>query len=247
MLCLEYAADSTVLAWAQGVINEHPDMPTIIDTHMYFTPNGDYDPYAAVIWNGLIDDNSQIFMLVCGHHDSQGPKYNVRYNAAGKTVYELMTDYQQTDLGGGYLRLLEFDEDDSVIRASAYSPYYDLYHDDLPLRRLRHRDGLRVRDWDRRRWSPATPTATASWTTKTPRCWRATGSRSTTPSGPTAISTRTAASTTPTPRSSPPTGACARRDRRRCPSRRHSRCCVPACTSRRFGSPERLAAAGAEW
>lgn len=132
VLNLRYAADSTVRTWAQGVINAHPGMPTILATHLYFTPDGAYDPYATTLWDGLIDDNSQIFMVLCGHHDSQGPKFNSRTNAAGQIVYELMTDYQQTDYGGGYLRLLEFDEENSVIHATAYSPYYDLYHDIYP-------------------------------------------------------------------------------------------------------------------
>ncbi|MBN1911805.1 MAG: metallophosphoesterase [Pirellulales bacterium] len=132
VLDIQYAGDSEVLAWAQDVIDANPDMPTIVNTHMYFTPDGGYEPYATTIWDGLIDDNSQIFLVVCGHHDSQGPKYATRTNAAGQVVYELMTDYQQTDYGGGYLRLLNFDEENSVIHASVYSPYYDLDHDVFP-------------------------------------------------------------------------------------------------------------------
>jgi len=132
VLNVQYAGDSTVLAWALGILNAHPDTPTIIDTHWYFTPDGSYDTYATTLWNTLIKDHSQVFMVVCGHHDSQGPKFSSRTNTAGKMVYELMTDYQQTDFGGGYLRLLNFDEEDSVIHASVYSPYYDLYHESYP-------------------------------------------------------------------------------------------------------------------
>jgi hypothetical protein len=140
VLNLEYSANSTVLAWAQTVINANPGIPTIVNTHMYFAPDGTYEPYAATLWNGLVNNNSQIFMVVCGHHDSQGPKFNTRNNAANKPVLELMTDYQQTDLGGGFLRLLDFDEENSLIRAAAYSPYFQAYHNgfqydqfDMPL------------------------------------------------------------------------------------------------------------------
>jgi hypothetical protein len=128
MLNLEYDAPGSVLNWAQGVINANPGMATIINTHEYLNIYGGYSPYGATLWNGLVNNNSQVFMVLCGHCFEMGPQYATRTDAVGKTVYELMTDYQGVNYGDGYLRLLQFDEDNSVIRATAYSPYEDAYH-----------------------------------------------------------------------------------------------------------------------
>ncbi len=129
MLNLEYEASSTVRTWAQGVLDSHSDLPTIINTHEYLNPNGTIATYGTTLWNGLVKDNSQIFMILCGHHHSQGPKNMTQTNADGQSVYTLMTDYQGNSAtdgfnwGDGYLRLLQFDEANSVIHAKVYSPY----------------------------------------------------------------------------------------------------------------------------
>lgn len=129
MLDLEFEASSTVRTWAQNILDTHPDMPTIINTHEYLNPNGTIATYGTTLWNGLVKDNSQIFMILCGHHHSQGPKNLTQTNTAGQTVYTLMTDYQGNSAtdgfnwGNGYLRLLQFDEANSAIHAKVYSPY----------------------------------------------------------------------------------------------------------------------------
>jgi hypothetical protein len=131
VLNLEYEADSSVLSWAQGVVSTHPNMPTIISTHEYLTPGGALSTYGGTLWNGLVKDNSQIFMILCGHYWSMTPKNMVQTNSDQKLVYTLMTDLQglpgptpdEYNWGNGYMRLLEFDEANSKIRASVFSPY----------------------------------------------------------------------------------------------------------------------------
>jgi hypothetical protein len=128
MLNLEYDAGTATVAWAISVVNSHQGLPTIVNTHEYLTRDaGVYSDYAETLWNSLIKDNSQIFMVLCGHCWRNGPKYLTHTNTAGQTVYELMMDYQGsvTGYGGGYLSLLNFDQDQSAIHVSTYSPYYD--------------------------------------------------------------------------------------------------------------------------
>ena len=129
--------DDTI-AWAQGIIDAHPGMPTILSTHVFegtsFGPPN--NPYIAgsgrnsanAIWDKLIKDNSQIFMVLSGHTGQQ--QHQTRTNTAGEPVFTIVQDYAGSDVGGspaGYLRLYEFDEAHSRIRVTTYSPTLDTF------------------------------------------------------------------------------------------------------------------------
>lgn len=40
-------------------------------------------------------------------------------------IYQILQNYQNDDFGGGSIRLLTFDIDNSTVAAEMYSPYYD--------------------------------------------------------------------------------------------------------------------------
>jgi len=68
----------TALGWAQSVLDEYPDRPTILTTHSYLddkieswsnevreeSGNGNT---GATIWERLVKPNPQVFMILCGH------------------------------------------------------------------------------------------------------------------------------------------------------------------------------------
>ena len=121
VLNIAYDAPASVLTWAQGVIDANPDVPTIINTHDYMAYGKTRSPYGKTLWNRLVKNNSQVFMVLCGHnHYAYG---QTSFNAAGKPVFELLADYQTTNNGDGYLRLYQFDETSSAIHVKTYSPY----------------------------------------------------------------------------------------------------------------------------
>ncbi len=132
------------LAWAQEVLNQHRDKPTMVSTHRYlydwrilgqgrygefqytFEPLYRHDGIKANdFFNNFIRPNKQIYMVICGHCDGQYRQ--VSSNLYGLSVHEILVDYQSSwDNGGdGYLRLMTFRPDENLIECRSYSPYQD--------------------------------------------------------------------------------------------------------------------------
>lgn len=135
VLDLEFDPSNAVLSWAQSIINANPGKPTIVNTHDYIAYGNTRSPAGNQIFNGaitasggyaanpdgLIYGNSQVFMVLCGHNHYQWNQTST--DKAGKTVFECLADYQDVNSGDGYIRLYQFDEANSVIHATTYSPY----------------------------------------------------------------------------------------------------------------------------
>lgn len=130
------------LAWAEGVLDDNPGVPTAVTTHVYLRENGRipvaYMTATAGTWPGisadqvfedLIAQHDQIFMVTCGHIAAE--HLQVSTNASGQPVYELLQDYQnRVDGGEGFLRLFELYPRRGEIRAVTYSPALDVYEVD---------------------------------------------------------------------------------------------------------------------
>ncbi len=138
VLNMEYHAafpSSSELSWAQGVINAYPGMPTLLQTHQYLNYNGALlSGEGTTMWSSLVNNNSQIFMVTCGHVENGtaidgGEAFTTATDAAGKSVYEVLSNYQSIDnTGDGLMRLFQFDEANSKINVSLYSPYVSTYN-----------------------------------------------------------------------------------------------------------------------
>ncbi|MYL19657.1 hypothetical protein GLW04_07125 [Halobacillus litoralis] len=122
------------LAWAQRVLDEHPDTPVIVVTHLLMDTKGRLSekPYVrkskgnspSFIYNEWIAKNSQIFMTVNGHYS--GTYRTIRKNEAGLPVHQYTADYQGYPNGGeGFLRIIEFDLNKNTLTHRTYSPYLD--------------------------------------------------------------------------------------------------------------------------
>ncbi len=142
------------LKWAQGIINENPNIPTILSTHAYITDefiNGKFighEPKPEVkkknrrkgenrrgglaIWNELVRRNDQIFMVLCGnYHEFENRKgdtgeyHQVSINNKGRKVIEILANYQGFPNGGeGLFRIIVFNEKEDNITVKTYSPYH---------------------------------------------------------------------------------------------------------------------------
>lgn len=112
---------STPLGWAQSVLDQYPDRPTIVTTHSYLrdTPKrrtrnvqeaNDVGNTGQTLWQDLISPNDQVFMVLCGHwHEDDGETHQVSTNDTGSSVYELLANYQSRANGGnGLMRRVEF-------------------------------------------------------------------------------------------------------------------------------------------
>jgi len=145
--------------WAQSVIDAHPDVPTIVSSHMLLTDlepdDSDLDGFAGdgvdetfggkrtntgqAVWERLVDPNPQVFMTLNGHehegpYREDGEYHQVTENSAGLPVYEILVNYQDyvNPLTGNdpYLRLIEFDPAAGEIRHRTFNPTFDLFHND---------------------------------------------------------------------------------------------------------------------
>lgn len=129
---------STPLGWARAILEEHPDLPTLITTHAYVW---DYPHHEGRTWRehqlegyierddgtmghpgstgqdifeALVEPYPQVFMVLNGHYHKaegtdQGEWHQVSRNAAGSEVYEMLSNYQSYPQGGnGWLRIVEF-------------------------------------------------------------------------------------------------------------------------------------------
>ncbi|MGC4014807.1 MAG: SUMF1/EgtB/PvdO family nonheme iron enzyme [Luteolibacter sp.] len=139
------------MAWAATVLSQHPRTVTFLTTHDYLAETGASSSsgsgtgqrgrvnwstgYISVgpdrntvtdIWNTLVKPFNQVYMVICGHNFAQ---YNVDdTNAAGKTVHQVIADYQTLPNGGnGFLRIMEFRPAQNQIYNTTYSPHLGRY------------------------------------------------------------------------------------------------------------------------
>jgi hypothetical protein len=123
------ASDS--ITFAQNQINLHPGMATLVTLHSYYNTDGSYTGEGQQFWDSVFKQAAyqQVFMVLCGH--MHGQFHDVDMDLAGKPVYEMLADYQSEGQGGdGYLRLIQFDPDNSKILVKSYSPTKGLYKTD---------------------------------------------------------------------------------------------------------------------
>jgi hypothetical protein len=128
------------IAWAQEIIDQHPGMATIISTHVFegskygppeqaylkgFGHNSQFE-----IFDKLIKNNSQIFMVLSGHTSEE--THQVKLNGKGQPVLQMVTDYNKWlgDGGDGYFRLIDIDEAAGKMRVKTYSALLDKYRTD---------------------------------------------------------------------------------------------------------------------
>ncbi len=121
--------ESMALVWANKVLSEHPDLPVIITTHQFlniaddgetaiFTDNG------WRIYNYLIRNNDQVFLVVGGHH--HGEAIMEANNSYGHKVVMVVVDYQSGYWGGdGMMQLISFNQQNNSLDFRSYSPYVD--------------------------------------------------------------------------------------------------------------------------
>jgi hypothetical protein len=133
-------ANDKSLAWAAGVLDRYPDLPTIVTTHIYLAPKGRAKKaYSArggansgeQIWHKLIRRHPQIFLVLSGHFGHPSVVHQVSTNDAGGKVMEILADFQAMKRGGdGWLVLLTFVPTKDQIEVRTYSPVLGKYRTD---------------------------------------------------------------------------------------------------------------------
>jgi hypothetical protein len=85
------------------------------------------------LWRELIEPHENVQLIVCGHVIPDGTARSIATRRSGTRVHQLLANYQFCDTcpcvasegGGGYLRLLRFEDGGRAVRVSTYSPHRD--------------------------------------------------------------------------------------------------------------------------
>lgn len=127
VLALDWRSSEQTVAWAQSVLDQHPDLPVILTTHQLLNIAGDgetaiFTDHGAMLWDNLIRSNDQIFLTFNGHH--HGEAMMVGKNDYGRDVVMVVVDYQSGFWGGnGMMQLVGFDEANDELDFRSFSPW----------------------------------------------------------------------------------------------------------------------------
>ncbi|WP_127573428.1 metallophosphoesterase [Georgenia faecalis] len=133
------------IAWMNSVLAEYPERVAIINLHEYLLTTGGLGPIPQRIQDEVVATNANVSMVMSGHYHDAYTRYD-SFDDDGdgvddRTVTQMLFDYQGLPEGGlGYLRLLQFDNEDEEIRVRTYSPSLEVYNSDHETLDLEHQD-----------------------------------------------------------------------------------------------------------
>ncbi|MBX7123177.1 MAG: hypothetical protein K1X42_13695 [Opitutaceae bacterium] len=155
LVSLEFGPRKGVLEWANTIVSENASIDAIVVTHAYLYSDGTrYDwpkfgraqkwnphgyPLAAggdvndgqEIWDKFISRHANIRMVLSGHVLNNGTGHLASNGKDGRTVHQILANYQggvKPDRGfggGGFMRLVRFNERAKTAEIKTYSPWYD--------------------------------------------------------------------------------------------------------------------------
>ena len=126
---MSFAPDEKALRFIRDSLDRYPDRVGILCLHDFLTTEGTRSQMGETIEAQIVARCPNLYMVLCGH------RYGLycltsRYDDDGdgtpeRTVYEMMQNYQAAgkEGGGGYFRLMQFDEAAGCIRTITYSAY----------------------------------------------------------------------------------------------------------------------------
>ena len=147
LLSLDHGTKDGPLAWANEVVAAHPDHRVIVTTHEYIRRDGSmivtgesgaasaYDPEnnnAEVLWEDFLSKHPNIFMVLCGHVDSDDVVVSKQIGDYGNVVTQVLIDPQSMDAeygqgSKGMVAMLHFSEDGEDVQVEYYSTLKDTY------------------------------------------------------------------------------------------------------------------------
>ena len=131
---LEYdtTPEQVVLDWADALLKTYSNRRAILVSHYLIEADDEPSPSAfgtqgQIIYDDL-KDNSNLFLMLCGHRTTEGRRSDV---FSGNTIHTLLSNYQGRPNGGnGFLRIMEFRPSENKIYISTYSPSLNQYETD---------------------------------------------------------------------------------------------------------------------
>jgi hypothetical protein len=155
VLALEWGPRDEVVAWANEVVENHPDHNAMLVTHAYMYYDETIYDWAAKgasqrwnphsypfksngtagsindgkqLWDKLVSKHENFRFVFNGHVLSDGTGYRSTLGDQGNVVHQMLANYQMKAQGGmGDMRLLEFKADGQTVEVRTYSPVLDRY------------------------------------------------------------------------------------------------------------------------
>ncbi len=148
-VALEWGPRDEAIAWADGVLAQHANRTALIVTHAYTYKDGTRYDWATKgthqklnphcksygfsaphdgsenvndgeqLWQKLVSKHANVRMVFSGHLNNGARQTSV--GRSGQKVHEMMAAYH--DPPEGYLRLLEFLPNGTMVQVRTYSPY----------------------------------------------------------------------------------------------------------------------------
>ena len=157
ILALEWAPRDAVVAWANKVVEAHPDHLVMLVTHAYmYHDDTRYDwavkrekqswsPYSYALmknpnettndgqqlWERLVAPHKNFRLTFNGHVIGDGTGFLSSKGKHGNVVHQMLANYQFKHEGGdGDMRLVEFKGDGNGMQVRTYSPVLRRYDTD---------------------------------------------------------------------------------------------------------------------
>lgn len=149
VMSLEWGPRDQIVAWADGIVAANPRRYAILVTHAYLNHNDfrydiadgahpqDFNPHqygtaggvndGEQLWQKLVRKHAFV-MVLSGHVLGDGTGYLASVTDKGNTCHQIMSNYQFRAQGGeGFMRLLQFQDDNKTIKIHTYSTLYDSF------------------------------------------------------------------------------------------------------------------------
>ncbi len=129
VLYLEFdqAPKARILQWADSVLKTYSQRRAIVVSHFLIDNLKVFSPQGQATYDAL-KNNPNLLLMLCGHVTGENRRQDIW---AGRTVYTLLSDYQDIGNGGnGWMRLLEFSPANNQLRVKTFSPVLNQFETD---------------------------------------------------------------------------------------------------------------------
>ncbi|MFD0485310.1 LamG-like jellyroll fold domain-containing protein [Kineococcus sp. GCM10028916] len=128
LLAMDWRASDAGLAWAAGVLDANPTLPTILTTHEFVAADehgvAALSEYGNTLWQSVVRGRDQVFLTLNGHFWPVGR--TVLVNDAGHEVQAHLTNYQDQYYGGAaMIRLYHVDLARGIVDVETFSPWLE--------------------------------------------------------------------------------------------------------------------------
>jgi hypothetical protein len=131
-LYMGWGAGDAEIDWMNDVLAQYPERVAVVNVHEFMLTTGGLGPLPQRIYDEVVATNANVRFVLCGHyHDAFTRTDGFDDDGDGtkeRTVTSMLFDYQDLANGGdGYLRLLQFDNQEQAMTVRTYSDYLKDY------------------------------------------------------------------------------------------------------------------------